>query len=75
MKLTVFFGLMALFAIIFSAEAGRKYQFIPAKCVEHDTQKQVDGPLKICTFPPKHKPVPQEDINAVIKHIQTLQLD
>lgn len=52
-----------------------RYQFISAKCVERDTQNRLDGPLKVCTFPPKHKPIPEEDINAIIQHIQTLKLD
>ncbi|XP_073823120.1 uncharacterized protein [Musca autumnalis] len=65
---------LALFATLFSVEAGR-HQFVPAKCVEYNTNGQVDGPLKICTFPPKHKAVPQEEINAVIQHINTLKLD
>lgn len=43
--------------------------------MEHNTNNQIDGPLKICTFPPKHASVPQDEINAVIQHIQTLKLD
>uniref|UniRef100_A0A1I8NAQ8 Uncharacterized protein n=1 Tax=Musca domestica TaxID=7370 RepID=A0A1I8NAQ8_MUSDO len=66
--------LLALFATLFTVEA-RRYQFVTAKCVEHNTNNQIDGPLKICTFPPKHTPVPQDEINAVIQHIQTLKLD
>ncbi|TMW39855.1 hypothetical protein DOY81_015065 [Sarcophaga bullata] len=70
MKLTVFYGLIALFAMLSTAAAGRRYTFVPATCVEYDTHKQVNGPLKICTFPPKHQSVSQQDINAIIKYIQ-----
>ncbi|XP_059221113.1 uncharacterized protein LOC131995878 [Stomoxys calcitrans] len=48
-----------------------RYKFVAAKCMEYNTNHQVDGPVKICTFPPKHG-VSQEEINAVIQHIKTL---
>ncbi|KAM7354196.1 uncharacterized protein ACRADG_005960 [Cochliomyia hominivorax] len=75
MRLTLFFGLLALFAFVFTAEAGKRYQFVTARCVEHDTKRQLDGPLKICTFPPKYKSIPEDEINAIIKHIKTLPLN
>ncbi|XP_030377897.1 uncharacterized protein LOC115626631 [Scaptodrosophila lebanonensis] len=53
----------------------RQYQFIPGRCtVQPGLEKQVGGPFTICTFPPKHVRPTQEDINAVIQHIQSLRL-
>ncbi|XP_017048935.1 uncharacterized protein LOC108093409 [Drosophila ficusphila] len=54
----------------------REYQFIPARCDEQvSVEHKIGGSLSICTFPPKHQAPNSEDIQAVIKHIQSLKLN
>ncbi|XP_017033075.1 uncharacterized protein [Drosophila kikkawai] len=56
--------------------SGREYQFIPARCVEQPgVDRQIGGPLSLCTFPPSYQSPSNEDIQAVIKHIKSLKLD
>ncbi|KAH8237849.1 hypothetical protein KR032_003965, partial [Drosophila birchii] len=53
-----------------------RYQFIPARCVEQPgVDRQIGGPLSLCTFPPSHQSPSDEDIQAVIKHIKSLKLN
>ncbi|KRF81197.1 uncharacterized protein [Drosophila virilis] len=54
----------------------RKYEFIPARCNNYPgVEAQIGGPLSLCSFPPKYETPDNEDIRAVIKHIQGLNLN
>ncbi|KRJ98051.1 uncharacterized protein LOC26535966 [Drosophila yakuba] len=54
----------------------KEYQFIPARCEEQPgVGQQIGGPLSICSFPPNYEKPDSEDIEAVIKHIKSLQLN
>ncbi|XP_075151329.1 uncharacterized protein LOC142225458 [Haematobia irritans] len=66
--------LLTFCGLFFAVDAAKRYKFVAAKCMEYNSNHQVDGPLKICTFPPKHT-ISDDEINAVIQHIKTLKLD
>ncbi|EDW76320.1 uncharacterized protein Dwil_GK14721 [Drosophila willistoni] len=67
--------LMAMWAIL-QCGAAKEYQFIPARCVDHPgVEQQIGGPLSLCSFPPKYQTADAEDIQAVIKHIKSLNLN
>ncbi|XP_064554266.1 uncharacterized protein LOC135439455 [Drosophila montana] len=54
----------------------RKYEFIPARCNDYPgVEAQIGGPLSLCSFPPKYETPDNEDIQAVIEHIQGLNLN
>ncbi|XP_037957424.1 uncharacterized protein LOC119687238 [Teleopsis dalmanni] len=75
MKRLIYFCL--LFCLIFlnyCVAAPRKYNFVPAKCVLQPIKQKIGGPFYVCTFPPHYADVSQEDIDAVVEHIQTLNL-
>ncbi|XP_017854977.2 uncharacterized protein LOC108608214 [Drosophila busckii] len=56
--------------------AGREYEFIPGRCVDHPgAEEKIGGPLSLCSFPPNYEKPDEEDIEAVIKHIQGLNLN
>ncbi|XP_002132208.2 uncharacterized protein [Drosophila pseudoobscura] len=56
--------------------SSKTYQFIPARCVDQPgVEQRIGGPLSLCSFPPKYQTPDAEDIQAVIKHIQGLNLN
>ncbi|XP_043647213.1 uncharacterized protein LOC122616033 [Drosophila teissieri] len=67
---------LAIILCIPAHSDAKEYQFIPARCEERpEVGQQIGGPLSICSFPPDYAKPDSEDIQAVIKHIKSLQLD
>ncbi|XP_033151118.1 uncharacterized protein LOC117135166 [Drosophila mauritiana] len=67
---------LAAFLLITAHSDAKEYQFIPARCVEQPgVGQKIGGPLSICSFPPDYAKPDSEDIQAVIKHIKSLQLN
>ncbi|XP_017097221.2 uncharacterized protein [Drosophila bipectinata] len=72
---TVILFLMAFLCVASMGEA-KEYQFLPARCKElPGIEKQIGGPLSLCSFPPSYQSPDSEDIQAVINHIKTLKLN
>ncbi|KPU73463.1 uncharacterized protein Dana_GF28079 [Drosophila ananassae] len=72
---TLILFLMAFLCAVLLCEA-KEYQFLPARCRDlPGIEKQIGGPMSLCSFPPGYQTPDSEDIQAVINHIKTLKLN
>ncbi|XP_022229356.2 uncharacterized protein LOC111078803 [Drosophila obscura] len=74
--LLLFVIVVVLVLLVLQGCDSKTYEFIPARCVdEPGVEQKIGGPLSVCSFPPKYETPDAEDIQAVIKQIQDLNLN